>query len=538
MEESGVTTVLDDAASGAASTATDIPSIDTTTHWYHDPTRALGPHIVEILTRTPFVLVLAYYVGKMFAKARLPRISGYLVTGVLCGSHVLGVLSVDATRGLAGLDNLCLALIGVAAGSELHLADLRRSPKPTLVMTASITVFSWVFVFVTFMFVGRGVEFIGPGASTATRCAVASLAATLGVARSPASAIAVLREMEGKGPFCSLVMSVTVVKDVLVVVMFAVNLELVAAAGLDFSQAETDGGAQSAQSLTATGALVAFMHPVFSVVTSVGLGVMAGIALGQLLKPPRTRTMSTRPNLARAVRCVNSLALSASSFWAAKSLGLEPLLLCVVAGALAVNRQHGTGEEERERLESVLRSAMPFVNVVFFTSAGCAVHLTSVYKSSVVACTIVGARLVALYHAARVGCDAIGAPESHKKVAWMGYVTQVSLFFTFGGTFEGIFVWAIRGLTTCFLSQAGVALGLVRTAARRFPQWGDEFGALMVATIVVNQLVGPPMFRAAIVAVGESGVDPRPGHKAAADAADSVADADAGAKITSAAAEV
>jgi hypothetical protein len=46
------------------------------------------------------------------------------------------------------------------------------------------------------------------------------------------------------------------------------------------------------------------------------------------------------------------------------------------------------------------------------------------------------------------------------------------------------------------------------------------------------------MFRAAIVAVGESGVDPRPGHKAAADAADSVADADAGAKITSAAAEV
>ena len=84
-----------------------------------------------------------------------------------------------------------------------------------------------------------------------------------------------------------------------------------------------------------------------------------------------------------------------------------------------------------------------------------------------------------------------------------------------------------------------MALGLVRTAARRFPQWGDEFGALMVATIVVNQLVGPPMFRAAIVAVGESGVDPRPGSiRAVSDSADSDADADAGAKIASAAAEV
>jgi hypothetical protein len=61
----------------------------------------------------------------------------------------------------------------------------------------------------------------------------------------------------------------------------------------------------------------------------------------------------------------------------------------------------------------------------------------------------------------------------------------------------------------------------------------------MVATIVVNQLVGPPMFRAAIVAVGESGVDPRPGSiRAELDASDSVADADAGAKIASAAAEV
>lgn len=480
-----MSTMLDDGASTA--------SIPSPTHWYDDPQRALGAELVEILTRTPFVLVLAYYVGKAFAKARLPRISGYLVTGVVCGSHVLGILGRGATRRLAGLDNLCLAVIGVAAGSELHLADLRRSPKPTLIMTAAITAFSWAFVFVTFCVVApsSNLDFLD-GLSVVHVVAVGSLAATLSVARSPASAIAVLREMEGRGPFCSLVMSVTVVKDVLVVVMFAVNLELVAAARLDFSAVGGGAGSGSGSgaggglggggvSSTAVAALVAFMHPVFSVATSVGLGVIAGFALGQCLKPPRLRTLANRPALARAVRCVQTLALSASSFWAAKALGLEPLLLCVVAGALAANRQHVTGEEERERLDSVLRASMPLVNVVFFTLAGCAVHLTSVYKSSVVATLLVGARLLALYHAARIGCDAIGAPESHKNVAWMGYVTQ-----------------------------AGVALGLVRTAAARFPQWGDEFGALMVATIVMNQLVGPPMFRAAIVSVGESGVDPGP----------------------------
>ncbi len=39
--------------------------------------------------------------------------------------------------------------------------------------------------------------------------------------------IAVLKEVEGKGPFCSLVMGVVVLKDVLVIVAFAVNMQLV-----------------------------------------------------------------------------------------------------------------------------------------------------------------------------------------------------------------------------------------------------------------------------------------------------------------------
>jgi hypothetical protein len=53
------------------------------------------------------------------------------------------------------------------------------------------------------------------------------------------------------------------------------------------------------------------------------------------------------------------------------------------------------------------------------------------------------------------------------------------------------------------VTQAGVALGLARTVLARFPVWGADFYALMVATIVLNQAVGPPLFRAAIVAMGE-----------------------------------
>ena len=46
-------------------------------------------------------------------------------------------------------------------------------------------------------------------------------------------------------------------------------------------------------------------------------------------------------------------------------------------------------------------------------------------------------------------------------------------------------------------------MGLARTVLARFPVWGPDFYALMVATIVLNQAVGPPLFRAASVAMGE-----------------------------------
>ena len=63
--------------------------------------------------------------------------------------------------------------------------------------------------------------------------------------------------------------------------------------------------------------------------------------------------------------------------------------------------------------------------------------------------------------------------------------------------------------------QAGVALGLTRMAGVRFPHWGAEFQTLVAAVIVGNLLVGPPLFRAAIVGAGESRVE-HPHSKSAA----------------------
>jgi len=310
----------------------------------------MGAVMVECLTRVPAILLVAWQAGTLFQRYRLPRISGYLITGVLSGQHVLGLLTSVATDRLAVLDNLCLAVIGVAAGSELLLSELRKNPKPALVMTGCITAFTWFFVFAAFVVVGNQVGFLSKLSANHVY-AVASLAATLGVARSPASAIAVLREMEGRGPFCSLVMSVTVVKDVLVVVMFAINLEMVALSGLDFTGGGSGGGGGSLEERVTSGSdgasvhgsspdaagvhgsnpggtsalltLVAFLHPILSVAVSFAVGIASGLLMGQLLKP------ATRPALGRVLRPTWVLMFAAALFAGTRTLGgarLKPKL--------------------------------------------------------------------------------------------------------------------------------------------------------------------------------------------------------------------
>ena len=55
-------------------------------------------------------------IGVFFAKIRLPKITGYLFTGLVTGAFVLGFFPENAVRQLHFVDNISLAFIAFAAG--------------------------------------------------------------------------------------------------------------------------------------------------------------------------------------------------------------------------------------------------------------------------------------------------------------------------------------------------------------------------------------------------------------------------------------
>lgn len=140
----------------------------------------------------------SYYAGLAARALQLPQITGYLASGIICGPYVLNLLTHEALSELNIIEGACLAIIGLAAGAELNLLELQRLKKPVTSITLAICSFTWALCYGTFMLLGAHVPVL-PGLDSLHLVAVASLGSTIMMARSPASAIAVLKDLDGKG---------------------------------------------------------------------------------------------------------------------------------------------------------------------------------------------------------------------------------------------------------------------------------------------------------------------------------------------------
>lgn len=353
------------------------------------------------------------------------------------------------------LQHLTLAFIGITAGAEVKAEELMRDWRKVGWLVLGVSLFSWLFVFAGFMAASPFFTFT-QSLSHARLVAMASLTATIMVARSPASCIAVLREVDAHGPFSSLVLAVVVAKDILVVAAFAVNVELCIAM-------------QSNEILT-RGPFRVLQPVVTLLVYHITVGVIGGALLVAAM-----RTASRLPAgfAASGGAIVMTVSLAAFMSCAADKLQLECLLLCLVAGVTAANWP-SKPEKSPDLMTATMDNIMPFNNVVFFTLVGASLPLSGLEQQKNFALLLFVCRTCAIYCGSRVGAHFAGCPPEHARSMWC-----------------------------TMLTQAGVALGLTTRLAEHFPEFGDEFTALLTTVICFNQAIGPPIFKSALLKIGE-----------------------------------
>jgi len=286
------------------------------------------------------------------------------------------------------------------------------------------------------------------------RLAVAAIFGVISTARSPSSAIAVIREVGARGPFTDTVLSVTIAMDMLVILFFAVVVSV------------GQGTILPGQSMDLMFLAVLCLELVASVLLGLGLG-KAVIYLVQRLEVELPIVMAAMGFV--VLRFCHLLGEYLQVTHDVR-LNIEPLIICMSAGFVVQNLS-GRGEAF---LRAMDRISLP-IFVIFFAITGATMNLKVLMQGWHLGLAIVGARLAMIWIGSYASGRLAGDPPLTYRNAWLGFVTQ-----------------------------AGVSLGLISEVVRRFPEVGVQVQSILIAAITVNQVIGPVMFKHVLSKVGEA----------------------------------
>lgn len=420
----------------------------------------VGLDTVIVLLGFIVVAMASQQIGQLFQRIHLPLITGFLITGLVAGPYALGLISESTVEQLRFVDQIALAFIAIAAGVELNIRQLSKRFKGIVWITVVQGIAIFVLSVIAITLLTSQIPFLAD-LGTASQVAVALLAAAVLIARSPSSAIAVVNELKAKGPFTGLALGVTVIMDVVVIVLFAVNSSIADAI-------------MTGASLAVGTILLVLGEVLVAVAVGLGLGVLLNAVLA--LKLPDG---------------VKMLGLLASGFgvyqlsafvrsWAHDNLPaevlLEPLLICMVGGFWVTNFS-----SRRMDIRKLVEQVGPGVYVVFFTLVGASLEILALLELWPLTVIFFFVRLAGLMIGNVIGGSLAGDPKRLNRVGWMAYVTQ-----------------------------AGISVGLAKQIAVEFGSLGETLATLLLAVIVVNQIVGPPMFKRVLRYLGEADISEEP----------------------------
>lgn len=388
-----------------------------------------------------------------FQKVGLPLITGMLLIGIIAGPFVLHMFPKGAHQNLDFINDIALAFIAFAAGSELYLKEIRNRIRQIAWITFGQLVVTFLLSASIVYFISNQIPFMS-GLPQNTKLAISILMGVIFVARSPSSAIAIINEMRAKGPFTHTALGVTVIKDVLVIILFtitfAIGKSLVNGAEMGF------------------GFVILLL---IELVISFALGFVLSKLITFLLSKPINKKVKSLLLLvvgyliyvlAHYVK-IHSHSIIGVSFL------IEPLIICIIAGFLVSNFSN-----YRFEFSSIIEDVGPFVYLAFFTLTGLSLSFDVLLSVWEIAVLLFFVRLISIVLGALIGGVIAGDSMKFNLLGWMPYITQ-----------------------------AGVGLGLATIVAAEFQLWGEEFLTLVIAVIIISQIVGPPLFKWAIKLVNE-----------------------------------
>jgi len=283
---------------------------------------------LHYLAPTGAVMLLGLLGGKLTRMIRLPKVTGYLLAGIVIGPSMLNLISTQVVENLSLINDIALGLIMFAIGGVFEIHHIKSVGKKALWLTVGQSL--GAFVLTSTALLAVGVEWFP-----------AVLLGTIGIATAPAATLLVIREFEARGDFT----------DTLITIVATSNIVCILGFELVFSLGEIAEG---------TSLLYALASPLYQLGGSLIIGFAVGYVISRWEQHVEDQAELLMIIVA-GVMLVIGLALT---------LNLQPLFAALILGAVTTNfsLMHRLVYIELRQVEQPLY-------IAFFVLAGASLHL-------------------------------------------------------------------------------------------------------------------------------------------------------------------
>ncbi len=398
----------------------------------------------ESLFALGVLLLASFLIAEILKKAKFPGLTGYMLTGVLIGPDVLDLLSQNILDDLHFFDNLALAFIALTAGGELKFDKIKKNFKQlSLILFNQIVV---VFVGLLILLIPLTKLLLGSlVASSQVLIGFSILFSVTALSKSPATTMGMITEMKAKGRITDLVLAVTVLKAIIVVVIFPLAI--------------TYSKTFLIENFTFT--LNEMLSSGMVIFSSIFLGVFIGGSIILFLK------------FVQVEKALFLLIIGILITELTHLFSLEILISAMVAGIVVEN----FSTKGEELIKGIGTIALPLY-VIFFTFAGASLHLSTLQKAFFITVLLIVLRLFFLFLSNYWAGKWLKEDRIIIHYSWMGFV-----------------------------GQAGIAVGLANIIERSIPgEVGKILISILIATVVINEFLGPIFFKILLLKAKETNI--------------------------------
>ncbi|MGI5896865.1 MAG: cation:proton antiporter [Oscillospiraceae bacterium] len=356
--------------------------------------------MILLILRWVAAVAIAFVIGKLVSKMKLPSILGWLIAGMILGPYAFSMIPTDLIRAewYQNIIHVLECAVGLMIGTELVWKRMKQYGKALIVTTLSQSLCTFLLVSVAF-----SVVFVLCG----TPVYLAFVFGGIALATAPAPALSIVREFKTDGPVTRTLIPMAALDDMVGVAVFFTTIAIVA------------------HSVSGT-AMPVWMIPMM-IVLPLLIGVITGIPAGFLLRKKRNKAITL------SILIGMILITAVIGFLCNTYLMPSPMLNFMLMGmAFSAVFSNIVSEDRLAEIGADFNPILSVSMIIVILNLGVPLDYHAILGAGLFTILYIVFRAVGKYFGARIGAKATKMPKTVQK--YLGFTllphSGVSLVFT------------------------------------------------------------------------------------------------------------